>query len=45
VLGLPEFRGLALAGLLSAAGDQLARVALSVLVYQRTSSPLLTALT
>jgi len=45
VLGLPEFRALALAGLLSAAGDQLARVALSVLVYQRTSSPLLTALT
>lgn len=45
VLGLPEFRTLALAGLLSAVGDQLARVALSVLVYARTNSALLTALT
>ncbi|CCG02264.1 Arabinose efflux permease family protein [Blastococcus saxobsidens DD2] len=31
--------------LLSAAGDELARVALTVLVYDRTSSPLLAALT
>jgi len=44
-LRLPEFRALAVAGLLSATGDQLARVALSVLVYDRTSSALLTALT
>ena len=42
---LPEFRVLAVAGLLSAVGDQVARVALSVLVYDRTSSALLTALT
>ena len=45
MLGLPEFRALAVAGLLSAVGDQVARVALSVLVYARTASPLLTALT
>jgi MFS family permease len=45
VLRLPEFRALAAAGLVSATGDQLARVALSVLVYERTASPLLTALT
>lgn len=45
VLQIPEFRTLAVAGLLSAAGDQLARVALSVLVYDRTDSALLTALT
>ena len=44
-LQLPEFRALALAGLLSAAGDQLARVAVSVLVYNRTSSAFLTGLT
>jgi len=40
-----EFRALAAAGLLSAVGDQVARVALSVLVFDRTSSALLTALT
>lgn len=45
ILRLPEFRAVAVAGLLSATGDQLARVALSVLVYHRTDSPLLTALT
>ena len=45
MLRLPEFRALALAGLLSSAGDQLARVALSVLVYERTASALLTGLT
>jgi len=45
VLGVVEFRALAAAGLLSAVGDQVARVALSVLVFDRTSSALLTALT
>jgi MFS family permease len=40
-----EFRALWLAQLLSVAGDQLARVAMTVLVYDRTRSPLLTALT
>jgi MFS family permease len=45
VFGAGEFRALWAAQLLSIAGDQLARVALTVLVYQRTRSPLLTALT
>lgn len=45
VFGVPEFRNLWLAQLLSVAGDQLARVALTVLVYDRTRSPLLAALT
>ncbi|MFD1044195.1 MFS transporter, partial [Kibdelosporangium lantanae] len=40
-----EFRALWIAETASAFGDQLARVALSVLVYLRTSSALLTALT
>src|SRR5579875_346683 len=40
-----EFRAVWLAHLASIAGDQFARVALTVLVYQRTGSPLLTALT
>jgi Major Facilitator Superfamily len=40
-----EFRALWLAQLLSVAGDQLARVAMTVLVYDRTRSALLTALT
>ncbi|MFG1819554.1 MFS transporter [Kribbella sp. NPDC049174] len=40
-----EFRALFLAGVLSVAGDQLARVALSVLVFDRTNSAGLTALT
>jgi Major Facilitator Superfamily len=40
-----EFRAIWLAELASIAGDQFARVALTVLVYQRTGSPLLTALT
>jgi len=44
-LALVEFRALAGAGLLSVVGDQVARVALSVLVFDRTSSALLTALT
>ncbi len=38
-----EFRGLWLAEALSIAGDQLAKVALAILVYQRTSSPLWSA--
>ena len=45
VFGHPEFRALFLAGVLSVAGDQLARVALSVLVFDRTESAGLTALT
>ncbi len=45
VFAVGEFRALWLAMLLSVGGDQLARVALTVLVYVRTRSPLLTALT
>lgn len=45
VLKVREFRALWLAELISVCGDQLARVALAVLVYQRTSSATLTALT
>ena len=45
VFAVGEFRALWLAELLSVVGDQLARVALSVLVFQRTNSPGLTALT
>lgn len=45
VLRVAEFRTIWIAHTQSSAGDQLARVALSVLVFQRTSSPLLTALT
>jgi MFS family permease len=45
VLGVAEFRAMWLAELLSVCGDQLARVALSVLVYDRTGSALLTGLT
>jgi predicted MFS family arabinose efflux permease len=44
-LRVSEFRVLWLADAQSAAGDQLARVALSVLVFERTASALLTALT
>ena len=40
-----EFRPLFGTFLLSTAGDELARVALTVLVYERTSSPLLSSLT
>jgi MFS family permease len=40
-----EFRALWLAQMLSVLGDQLARVALTVLVYDRTRSPLLAAVT
>lgn len=45
VFAVPEFRPLFGTFLLSTAGDELARVALTVLVYQRTNSPLLSALT
>lgn len=45
VLGVREFRALWAAELLSVAGDQLARVGLAVLVYARTGSAGLTALT
>lgn len=45
VFATAEFRPLFGSFLLSTAGDELARVALTVLVYQRTGSPLLTALT
>ena len=44
VLRVQEFRWLWIAGIQSQAGDQLARVALSVLVFERTHSPLQTAL-
>ncbi|MGY1688709.1 MFS transporter [Geodermatophilus sp. SYSU D01105] len=42
---MPEYRPLFGSYLLSTIGDELARVALTVLVYQRTSSPLLSAIT
>ena len=45
VFAVTEFRALWLAQLLSVAGDQLARVAMTVLVYDRTHSPLWTAVT
>ena len=45
VFAVREFRPLFGTFLLSTAGDELARVALTVLVYQRTESPLLSALT
>jgi MFS family permease len=45
VFAVGEFRPLFGTFLLSAAGDELARLALTVLVYDRTSSPLLAALT
>ena len=45
VFGVDEFRAVWLAQLLSVAGDQLARVAITILVYDRTRSALLTALT
>src|SRR5579859_360371 len=45
VFASSEFRAIWAGYLLSIAGDQLAKVALTVLVYQRTGSPLWTALT
>jgi predicted MFS family arabinose efflux permease len=45
VFAVAEFRALWMAQLLSVIGDQLARVALTVLVYERTRSALLAAIT
>jgi predicted MFS family arabinose efflux permease len=45
VFGEPEYRALWLAQLVSITGDQLARVALGVLVYDRTRSALLAGIT
>ncbi|WP_410596827.1 MFS transporter [Amycolatopsis sp. lyj-23] len=45
VLAVTEFRALFSAQLVSVTGDQLARVALSILVYDRTNSPGWAALT
>ena len=45
VFAVREFRGLWMAAVLSVAGDQFARVALSLLVYDQTGSPLLAAAT
>lgn len=45
VFAVTEFRALWLAQVLSVSGDQLARVALTVLVYDRTRSALLAAMT
>jgi MFS family permease len=45
VFSVSEFRALWLAQVLSVAGDQLARVALTILVYDRTGSSLLAAVT
>src|SRR5579863_3662894 len=45
VFAVAEFRALWLAQVLSVGGDQLARVALTVLVYDRTRSALLAAVT
>src|SRR5438046_4192584 len=45
VFAVGEFRALWLAQVLSVAGDQLARVALTLLVFARTQSPLLAAVT
>jgi MFS family permease len=45
VFAIAEFRALWTAQLLSVVGDQLARVALTVLVYDRTRSALLAAIT
>ena len=45
VFAVSEFRALWVAQLLSVIGDQLARVALTVLVYDRTRSALLAAIT
>ncbi len=44
VFAVREFRALWLSEVLSVAGDRLALVALTLLVYERTQSPLLTAL-
>jgi len=43
LLRIPEFRSLYAAQALSLGGDQVARIAVALLVFQRTHSPLLTA--
>jgi predicted MFS family arabinose efflux permease len=45
VFAVPEFRALWISYVLSALGDRLALVALTLLVYDRTRSPLLAAIT
>ena len=45
IFAVPEFRALWLSYVLSGAGDRLALVALTLLVYDRTRSPLLAAVT
>jgi predicted MFS family arabinose efflux permease len=45
VLAVAEYRHLFAANVLSLLGDQLSKVALSLLVFQKTGSPLLTAMT
>jgi predicted MFS family arabinose efflux permease len=45
LVGNREFRGMWIGSVVSTAGDQLAAVALSLLVFQRTQSPAWTALT
>ena len=45
VFAIREFRSLWVAQVLSYAGDQFAQVAIAILVYHRTGSPFLTALT
>ena len=42
VLAIPEFRALYVAQSLSVMGDQLSRIAIAMLVYDRTRSPLAT---
>jgi MFS family permease len=44
VFAIREFRGLWVAQVMSYAGDQFAQVAIAILVYRQTGSPLLTAL-
>ena len=44
VLANPEFRAMYVAQALSVTGDQLARIAVAILVFDRSKSPLLTAL-
>ena len=45
VLAVPEFRGMIIAQIASEAGDQIARVALALLVLAQSDSPLLAAAT
>ena len=45
VLAVPEFRGIIIAQVISEAGDQIARVAIALLVLSQSGSPLLAATT